>query len=204
MTTKVDENVLKILSFISSKTGLLQPASQRIPYYHMGATITDAVLQAGMNYKNVVYPRIIDILTKYPDYTTTCDFIILFQTIPIEDIVKWKNPKKLNLICDLTWLFYNNEINTEIQLSNWLCSEKNVEELIKIKGIGLKTLDYLKLLSGLQSIPVDRHMFQFLSMAGVYVKTYEEASELLKKVAQRLKVGESILDTQIWTYMAGR
>lgn len=204
MQQGIDESVSKVVSFFSNNFNSYETVTQRLPYNHMGATITDAILQAGMNYKNVVYPRILNILTKYPCYTTTCDFIILFQTIPIEEITNWRNKKKLQLICDLSWNFFDKGVNNERQLSEWLNYSDNTDELLKITGIGYKTIDYLKLLSGCQVIPIDRHMFQFLKIAGVCVKTYKEASEILKRVANILDIKESIVDFQIWSYMANR
>ena len=153
--------VTKIVKFLHSIENEFEPVTQRTPYYHMGATITDSILQAGMNYKNVVYPRILNILLKYEDYRSTCDFIILFQSVPIQEIICWNNPKKQDTIKDLSWFLYNNNINDERDLSIWLKSEHNSRQLLNIKGIGLKTIDYLKLLTGLQEIPIDRHMFNF-------------------------------------------
>ncbi len=199
---KIDESVVKVISLIKKLPSNYFEDNQRVPYYNMPATITDAILQAGMNYKRVVYPRICNILTKYADYKTTCDFIILFQTYPIEKIINWKNINKQNTICELAWFLYNNNINDEKQLAVWLKSEINQESLLKIKGVGYKTIDYLKLLSGQQSIPVDRHMFQFLEMANVITKSYREASMVLKKAAEQLKLSESLLDKILWNYMS--
>jgi endonuclease III len=198
-----DERVLRVITYLSINKDTYENITQRIPYNHMGATITDAILQSGMNYKNVVYPRILEILSKYPTFKSTCDFIILFQTVSLEKIIRWNNPKKLNLIYDLTWFFYNKQIENEYQLSKWLSLDANVDELLKFNGIGYKTVDYLKLLTGQQAIPIDRHMYQFLNLAGVYVKSYSEASKILKSVAHILNIGESILDYRIWAYMSG-
>lgn len=197
----VEKSVIRVISLIEKVPSIYYEDFQRVPYYNMAATLTDAVLQSGMNYKKVVYPRICNILQKYEDYKTTCDFIILFQTHPIEEIINWKNVKKQNTIYELAWFLYNKNINDEIQLARWLSSEINQENLLKIKGVGYKTVDYLKLLSGQQAIPVDRHMFQFLEMANVLTKSYREASIILRKTAEQLKIGESLLDKIIWSYM---
>lgn len=61
----------------------------------------------------------------------------------------------------------------------------------------------MKLLSGQQAIPIDRHMFQFLEIAGVLTSDYKEASMILRKTASVLKIGESVLDKTIWMYMSG-
>lgn len=168
----------------------------------MAATLTDSVLQAGMNYKSVVYPRVYNILSKYSDYRTTCDFIILFQTIPIEEIIQWKNKRKQNTICNLALYLYNCNINTEDDLAEWILDDGNAESLLEINGVGRKTIDYMKLLSGQQAIPIDRHMFQFLEIAGVLTADYKEASRILRKTASVLEVGESVLDKTIWNYMS--
>ena len=114
----------------------------------MAATLIDSVLQAGMNYKSVVYPRVYNILSKYSDYRTTCDFIILFQTIPIEEIIQWKNKRKQDTICELTWYLYKCNVNTEDDLAKWILDDQNAESLLEISGVGRKTIDYMKLLSG--------------------------------------------------------
>lgn len=176
--------------------------TQRTPYYNMAATLTDSVLQAGMNYKSVVYPRIYNILNKYSDYKTTCDFIILFQTIPIEEIIQWKNRRKQKTICELAWFLYNQKINTEDDLATWILNDRNMDSLLNINGIGRKTIDYLKLLSGLQAIPIDRHMFQFLELAGIMTADYKEASIIMRKAASILQIGESVLDKAIWNFMS--
>ena len=159
-------------------------------------------MQAGMNYKSVVYPRVYNILSKYSDYRTTCDFIILFQTIPIEEIIQWKNKRKQNTICNLALYLYNCNINTEDDLAEWILDDGNAESLLEINGVGRKTIDYMKLLSGQQAIPIDRHMFQFLEIAGVLTADYKEASRILRKTASVLEVGESVLDKTIWNYMS--
>ena len=197
-------SVLKVVELLGKIPHDFDNITQRTPYYNMAATLSDAVLQAGMNYKSVVYPRVYNILKYYANYCTTCDFIILFQTIPIEDIICWKNKKKQGTICDLAWFLYRHNINTEDALGNWLLDDIHAEELLNVNGIGRKTIDYLKLLCGQQAIPIDRHMFQFLEMAGIAKVNYKEASRILKSTATFLQIGESVLDKAIWNYMSSR
>ena len=51
-------------------------------------------------------------------------------------------------------------------MAEWILDDRNAESLLEISGVGRKTIDYMKLLSGQQAIPIDRHMFQFLEIAG--------------------------------------
>lgn len=198
----IDISVQKVVNLLEKIPHNYAEITQRTPYYNMAATLADAVLQAGMNYKSVVYPRVYNILNKYSDYSTTCDFIILFQTIPIEEIIQWKNKRKQNTICKLAWFLYNQNINTEDDLAKWITDDNNVDKLLEINGVGRKTIDYLKLLSGQQAIPIDRHMFQFLQLAGILTSDYKEASAILRKTAVVLQIGESVLDKTIWDYMS--
>ena len=189
----------KLVDFIQTKEFAL--ITQRKPYYHMGATITDAILQAGLNYHYVVYPRVLKILTEYSDYKTTCDFIILMQVFPLTEIVDCKNSKKLQRIRDLSWFLYNNGIENEDQLAKWLDIEKNISPLRKVDGIGPKTIDYLKILSGNQAVAIDRHLFAFLELAGIFHCSYNEASLIYAKAAELLNISQYELDKKIWLYM---
>lgn len=200
LDTTTNLYVQQLADFIVSKR--FDPVTQKTPYYHMGATITDAVLQAGLNYNYVVYPRVLKILKEYPNFTSTCDFIILMQTIPLSEIINWNNKRKLELIEQLCWFFYKNGVENENQLAKWLDDECNVKELFKINGVGPKTIDYLKMLSGLQAIAIDRHLFEFLRLAGIFIDTYEEASELYQKTARYLSISNYELDKKIWLYMS--
>lgn len=196
------DNVRKLLDYIYQNENKFDPVTQRTPYYHMGATITDAILQAGLNYNHVVYPRVVKLLTKYIDFKTTCDFIILFQTIPLKELINWKDDQKINRIIHLTWFLYENKIENENDLSIWLSEKKHLQILSEINGIGPKTIDYLKMLSGKQAIPIDRHLFKFLELAGIVVKTYKEANSIYCKVAEMLNIQQFELDKKVWNYMS--
>ncbi|MDX9917200.1 MAG: hypothetical protein RBT15_04210 [Gudongella sp.] len=190
----------QLANFIRQKK--FQPITQRTPYYHMGATITDSILQAGLNYRNVVYPRVLNLLTKYGDYRTTCDFLILMEVVPLTELIAWRNEKKLKCIIDLSWTLFNNGIENENHLAAWLDIERNTNQIRSISGIGPKTIDYLKMLSGKQSIAIDRHLFAFLELAGIFNLTYSEASLIYGKASKLLGMSKYELDRKIWLYMS--
>lgn len=196
------DDVTKVIGHIENGKHKFTPGKRNTPYYHMGATITDAILQAGLNYRHVVYPRVATLRTKFADYRTTSDFLILIQTIPLRELISWKNEQKIDRITELSWILYQSEIENEDQLLAWLRNTDNVLALSRIKGIGPKTLDYLKMLSGDQAIAIDRHLFRFLEMAGVCVKTYNEANSIYCQVAEKLRIDRYELDKKIWMYMS--
>lgn len=192
----------KLIQYIYKTEHNFVPVTQRTPYNHMGATIVDSILQAGLNYKTVVYPRVKKLLLFYPDYKTTCDFLILIQTIPLTNLINWTNEVKINRIKELSWFLYNNSIETEANLAIWLEDNENKQKLKQIKGIGNKTVDYLTMLSGKPAIAIDRHLFKYLEYAGVVVKSYEEANKIYSYVANQLNMTFYELDKKIWTYMS--
>ena len=192
----------KLIQYIAETEHNFVPVTQRTPYNHMGATIVDSILQAGLNYKTVVYPRVKKLLLFYPDYKTTCDFLILIQTIPLTNLINWTNEVKINRIKELSWFLYNNSIETEANLAIWLEGNENKQKLKQIKGIGNKTVDYLTMLSGKPAIAIDRHLFKYLEYAGVVVKSYEEANKIYSYVANQLNMTFYELDKKIWTYMS--
>lgn len=192
----------KLIQYIYKTEHNFVPVTQRTPYNHMGATIVDSILQAGLNYKTVVYPRVKKLILSYPDYKTTCDFLILIQTIPLTNLINWTNEVKINRIKELSWFLYNNSIETEANLAIWLEDYKNKQRLKQINGIGNKTIDYLTMLSGKPAIAIDRHLFKYLEYAGVVVKSYEEANKIYSYVAKQLDMTFYELDKKIWTYMS--
>lgn len=171
-------------------------------YNHMGATITDAILQAGLNYRHVVWPRVAHLLRDFPDYTTTCDFLILMKIFPLPELLNWHNKRKLTLIEKVSNLFFDNNIETETDLASWLAKQTNEQVLLEFNGIGFKTIDYLKMLAGSQAIAIDRHLFNFLKLADVVTNTYQEASEIYYETAKLLCIDEYELDKKVWNYMS--
>lgn len=200
--TVLNSNIIKLKEAVKKIPPKTISYVERKPYNNMVATLSDAILQAGMNYKTVVMPRISDILYRYSNFTSTCDFIILFQTVPIEQIIKWKNKKKQNTLCNLAWLLYNEGVNSEADFRQWGRASENEEKLLALDGIGYKTVDYLKLLSGLETIPIDRHLFKFLKDSEISITTYYDASYIFKSAAKELNIEERLLDKIIWDYMS--
>jgi hypothetical protein len=198
--TELCDYACKLANFINHKA--LKSITQAEPYYHMGAKITESILQAGMNYKYVVYPRILKLLKDFPGYKTTSDFILLMQDVPLTELVDWKNEVKLQRINNLSQFLFNSNIENEDQFAIWLKTDKNAEQLKQIKGIGPKTVDYLKMLSGNQAIAIDRHLFAFLEMAGILIRSYDEANLLYSKTSELLNISKNELDKKIWLYMS--
>jgi len=173
-------------------------------YGHMGATISDAILQAGITYDTVVRPRIKTIRELYPEATTTSTFWQLLQKIGPKSVLQWQGDEKPNRVVALTKYFLSEKVETEDDLSKWLESESNKCRLFTIKGIGQKTVDYIGILVGSQTNAVDRHIKTLLMEADIQTSSYKEIQDIVNYSADLLGVKRAFFDHSIWQYMSRR
>ena len=198
------DNTKKLVDFIEALNGFEYVSNSDGNYEHMGAIIVDGILQAGLKYETVVKPRVIFILEKYPNNTTTSSFITVCKEQGIKNIISWKNDKKPNLIMLLLSFLQSEQVETCQQFSTWLEQENNILKLRSIKGIGPKTIDYLKILLGKETVAVDIHLKRFVQMAGIELSNYDEIKTVITETANHLNISPSQLDHSIWKYMAER
>ena len=175
-----------------------------IPYRHMGATITDAMLQAGTTWETVVSPRIQELRHNYPEAKTTTGFLKLLERIGPRELLKWNDPEKPNRVLGVARFFAKEGIETEADLKTWLENEANIVRLKELRGIGNKTADYFKILCGIPTSAVDRHLIKFLNTAGIEIDrvSYSEVREIINKSAEQMGINKSVLDHSIWKYMS--
>lgn len=174
------------------------------PYNHMGATITDAMLQSGLRYETVVRPRVNKLIQRYPEGKTTSGFLRLLNKIVPNVLLDWSDSKKPTYVFNVTRFFVELRIETETDLRTWLQDPANMTLLKTQQGIGDKTADYFKILVGLPTSAIDRHLSAFLIGAGIEASTYDEAQMVIHAVADLLRVNRSDLDHSIWKYMSTR
>ena len=182
-----------------------------LPYKHMGATITDAVLQAGLCYETQVWPKVQHVMA-ISDAATTSGFLAALRESGGKAVVNWTATEKLGRMEAVAELFIAEGVETEADLYAWLCGDGpacrvNAARLLAVHGIGPKTVDYFKILCGEQdTAAVDVHLTRFIEQAGVRVTSYEQARTVIAEAARLLGVTAARLDHSIWTYMstAGR
>lgn len=99
-------------------------------YGHIGATISDAILQAGLNYDSVVRPRIRKILATYPVAKTTSGFLALLNKVGAKAVLDWSDDEKPTRVAGLAEFFRRRNIETEQDLREWLSDEANRPALL--------------------------------------------------------------------------
>lgn len=173
-----------------------------LPYHHMGATLTDAILQAGLRYDSVVLPRV-NHVGKIKRARTTTGFLSVLEERGAATILSWKHPEKPDRLVSLARYLASNGIETEEDLRAWLQDRQDIEELRKLRGIGPKTVDYLRVLSGIAESAVDRQVRRLVKVSGLDVDSMnnDEIKAVLGTAARRLRRPVSVLDYSIWSYM---
>lgn len=192
----------KLIQYIKKTNIEIENHKASIVYDHMGAIIVDSILQAGLNYQTVVLPRVKLLIEKYASFTSCISFNMLIDIFGVDEIINFKNKRKNMLIKEVTIFLINNKVNDVFDFSKFLKNQKNITNLLAIKGIGNKTIDYMKKLVGVDTMPIDRHMINFLNMAGVSVKGYHEIQEIYIQTAKELNINLTSLDKTIWNYMS--
>ena len=199
----IENKVKQLINYIESLSDfkIIKPD---IPYRHMGATITDAMLQAGTTWETVVKPRVLKLRDNYPEAKATTGFLNLLEKIGLKELLEWNDPEKPDRILAVTRFFIKEGIETEADLKTWLENDANILRLKEIRGIGNKTADYFKILSGIPTSAIDRHLIEFLNRADVDIDriSYSEAKEIINKAAEQMGINKSILDYSIWKYMS--
>jgi hypothetical protein len=182
--------------------------SEPCRYNHMGATITDGILQAGLSYYRVVLPRV-KLVQSHPEADTTSGFLKFIEMVSLDHLLAGANGKpfsgkKSGYIRDLSLFLQRRAIETEEQFADWLRNEDNGVLLRAQKGIGPKTLDYFKILVGLDASAIDVHLTNFIAEAGISAAKYEDCQDLVNQCADQLGVAKANLDYGIWRYMGAK
>lgn len=172
-------------------------------YSTIGPVLTDAVLQAGVNYRNVVAPRINRLIDRYADAcTNTHSFLDLLRITTSYELLAWQHHEKPRRLLELTEWLIAHDICDICDLRDWLSCESRAQMLAEIKGIGSKTIDYLKNLVGLPTVAVDRHIRRLVLSAGIPATSYLEIQSIVRLAAELLAVRADYLDHAIWLYVS--
>lgn len=171
---------------------------------HIGALFTDAILQAGVNYKSVVKPRVESVLMRFPEADTVTAFSEVLDRYGVREVLHWNNAAKIRRMEDLVSFCSFRDIETAEDLIYFLNSESGEKQLKEINGIGNKTCDYMKRLLGFDTVAVDRHIREFLMDADIMFDDYFEIKEVVEFAADIMGETRRGLDYSIWSYMSNK
>lgn len=196
-------NALRLKEYISQIDDFKFIEPEYCPYInHVGALFTDTILQAGVNYRSVVWPRVAHVLDTFPYATTVSIFAEILENYGTANVLHWSNAEKIQRMNELVWFCLDHQIETSRQLIEFLRYEKNVSMLKDIHGIGNKTCDYLKRLLGFDTVAVDRHIRSFMESADIFCDDYFDIKEIVEYTADFMDKTRRELDYSIWSYMS--
>lgn len=198
----MNKKIIKLVDFVKALHEFNVVTEIDGDYKNMGATIIDGILQAGINYKTIVKPRVNQFLAEHPNVVTTSKFIEIFEKLTIPALINWKASAKTERIEALSYFLKDKGVETTDEFGIWLENEANIKELKQLSGIKCKTADYFKILTGHQTNAVDRHLIGFINRSGSDVSNYKEAQTIISGAANALGVEESLFDHSIWKYMS--
>ena len=193
----------KLADFINKTPEVLIINPQDCPYKnHVGAIFTDIILQAGLNYKTIVFPRVQYVLKTYPEAYTVSDFSNIIYLNGIENVINWKNQIKIERMFLLIEFCKQNNLETTNDIKKYLLNKLNKLEFLKINGIGNKTLDYMLKLLSIDTVAVDRHIFSFVEKAGIESDDYKYVKLVVEYAADIMGITRRAIDYSIWSYMS--
>lgn len=205
MCKTMTANALRLKEYIDTIDNFRFIEPERCPYKdHIGALFTDVILQAGVNYRSVVRPRVARVLELYPEAKTVSAFSRVLDCYGIKNVLNWNNAAKTCRMRDLVSFCLQNSIETANDLTLFMNDVDGIEEIKAINGIGNKTCDYMKRLLGFDTVAVDRHIRAFLEDADIVFDDYYEIKEIVEFAADFMDLARRTLDYSIWTYMSNK
>ncbi len=165
---------------------------------HVGAVLADAALQAGLNYRTVVRPRVDRIQGNYPDAARLSGVKAIIEEGMVSDFLLWKHPAKVSRFTRLAGLLNLDSVEDINDLRRWLKHRSARDQLLSLHGVGPKTYDYMCCLVGIDCIAVDRHIKTFASEAGVSLCGYDDLQAVVSYAADLLGLPRRDFDAWIW------
>lgn len=194
----------KLIQFIENKQDFSIIRSNSCFYNsHLGAVLTDIILQAGLNYKTVVLPRVLRVYNNYNETNDLDNLINTISNIGLQSFLNWKNDIKLRRFQSIIDFLIENSLQTTSELLIHLNNGSNLKSFLSIPGVGNKTIDYFFKLMHVETIAVDRHIIKFLNQAEVNFNNYQSAKRIVEFTADMLNVSRRDIDYSIWNYMSG-
>lgn len=200
--SKVKEDAQKLVEHIEKSGIEVRPS--KVSYSHMGALISNAILQQRRKYATFVVPRVKKIEAAWPDATTTTRFLDRLDTGGLTEVAEVRG-RFPNYIRNLTVFLQAKGIESPDQLREEFDAADPagfLRDLRRVVGVGPKTRDYLGILSGSKRYAaVDARVQARVRDAGVSEPTsYAHVAAVIEAAAAIMKCEVADLDKAIWLW----
>ena len=173
----------------------------------------DAVLAIQHRYKQFVVPRIALFQQEYPHVRSLSDLKQLIERYGHrrfgEQVWNYRYlPRIQTLELLVNWfLAYQQKhgFGDDLEAMRYWAQQPYKEPLSAygVRGIGIATTQYLRMLAGADTVKPDARIHQAVEDALGRSVTDEEAISLIEEAARRLGVGATTLDHVIWKFYSG-
>lgn len=165
---------------------------------HIGGLLADAALQSGVRYRTVVQPRVQSLVAEHPEAASIAGLVTLLSHRSARTLLRWSHPAKPARFVALTDACAVAGVNTCADFYEWITTERAQVKLLSIQGVGRKTVDYLTLLAGHSTVPLDRHFIRFLRFASVPTDDHAYAQHVFAEACMQRSVDVRSTERTVW------
>lgn len=153
--------------------------------------IDSAFVSIGLNYFRAVVPKVLEFRRTFPEIKNLRDLV----NSDIEKLKKvWKNSRSWNVALEVAKFLSSLDKDDRVSLRTWAQSSElqnwKEDPIGKIKGVGLVTYQYLRMMGGVDTVMPDkivkRAINEILSSAGL--ETVDDDLEFIKTVEKIAKI----------------
>lgn len=171
----------------------------------------DAVLSINRKYAAFVTPRIDNFKREYPDIDTLEALTKLIKQKGYEGfcaVWNYRHIERVGLLHRLStkfleYKYQSNRTNDLAAMKDWASSVDVMDYLnFNVKGIGLKTFQYLRMLLGVPTVKPDRHISRAVALALGRSSSEIESISLLVSASKQLGLDVTNVDHNIWKFFS--
>lgn len=190
-----------IVQYIQSVRRFDLASSPALGSEHIGALITEAVMQPGESYKIAICPLIERLIRDYPEGKTSSHFMRLLEEISPKYFLNWKENDKPRRVLAVAKCLHELSIETVNELRFIIEDPDFIKSMKDIRGIGNRHIDYLKLMLEIPCEAAQEYLNVFLMKSGVENIPKVEIPAIWEETARLLHKKNSDLLLCVWRYL---
>ena len=208
---KNSDDIEKIKDFIKNIDTIPNPQNSLGNYPNVVLVCIDAVLSINRKYYKFVVPRIAYFQENYSNITTLKELLNLIKEKGIEGFSEcwdYKHDARVEILYSLVNRLieirdkYN--ANSEIECLRLWAKETlpNDYKAFNVKGIGLATYQYIRMMLGASTVKPDVHIKRTISNILNRNVSDIESINLFEQACKELKVDTATIDHNLWLLLA--
>lgn len=196
------KNLLNFISWVKAQEIDFSVSPQEFGYENPNLILIDAVLSINRPYKRFVLPRVKNFQQTHGNILKLQDLRKLIDRVGKEnfkEVWNYNHLDRVEILSNLVnfFLSYKKEHRFSLDLKAMKHWAQEYHDL-SINGVGFKTTQYLRMMSGIPTVKPDVHIHR--AVVEALGKKLSDASivDLLEKTASKLGVSATSLDHGIW------